>query len=66
MERKHGFINVSPLLRGVMFKYCRVSMHMAENPVYTVEVVGEWRMDVFEGYILTVDYYEEFAEIVFT
>ena len=40
-------------------------MHMAENPVYTVEVVGEWRMDVFESYILTVDYYEEFAEIVF-
>jgi len=40
-------------------------MRMAENPVYAVEVVGEWRMDVFESYILTVVYYEEFAEIVF-
>jgi hypothetical protein len=39
---------------------------MVNEPLYTVEVDNEWRMDVYENYILTIDYYEEFAEIVFT
>jgi hypothetical protein len=61
-----GYLKVSPLLRGETFKYHHVSTPMANEPIYTVEVTGEWRMDVFESYVLTIDYYEEFAEIVFT
>jgi hypothetical protein len=29
-----------------------------------VEDYGEWRMEVYEDYIITVDYYEGFAEIM--
>ena len=35
------------------------------TPLYVVEEPGEWRMEVFEDYIISVDYYERFAEIVF-
>jgi hypothetical protein len=35
-------------------------------PLFVVEEPGEWRMEVYEDYILTIDFYEEFAEIVFT
>jgi hypothetical protein len=35
------------------------------EPIYIVEDYGEWRMEVFEDYIISVDYYEGFAEIVF-
>ena len=38
---------------------------MAMEPIYVVEDYGEWRMEVFEDYIISVDYYERFAEIVF-
>jgi hypothetical protein len=35
------------------------------TPIYTVEEPDEWRMEVYSEYIITVDYYEDFAEIVF-
>jgi hypothetical protein len=35
------------------------------TPLYIVENYGEWRMEVYEDYVLSVDYYEGFAEIVF-
>jgi len=35
------------------------------TPLFTVEDYGEWRMEVYDEYIVTVDYYEDFAEIVF-
>ena len=35
------------------------------EPIYTVEDYGEWRMEVHEGFILTVDYYEGVLEISF-
>ena len=35
-------------------------------PLYTVEVDGEWRMEVYVEYVITVDYYEEVAEISFS
>jgi len=35
------------------------------TPIYTVEDYGEWRMEVHEDFVLTVDYYEGFAEIMF-
>jgi len=35
------------------------------EPLYTVEEYGEWRVEVYNEYIVTVDYYEGFAEIVF-
>jgi len=38
---------------------------MSMTPLYVVEEPGEWRMEVFEDYIISVDYYERFAEIVF-
>jgi len=35
-------------------------------PLYAVEEPGEWRMEVYDdGVILTVDFYEGFAEIAF-
>ena len=41
------------------------SVEAAMEPLYTVEEYGEWRMEVYNEYIVTVDYYEGFAEIVF-
>ena len=35
------------------------------TPLFTIEDYGEWRMEVYDSFILTVDYYEEVAEIVF-
>ena len=35
------------------------------TPLYTVEEPGEWRMEVYPDFIMTIDYYEGFAEIVF-
>ena len=35
------------------------------EPLYTVENYGEWRMEVYEDFVLSVDFFEEFAEIVF-
>jgi hypothetical protein len=35
------------------------------TPIYVVEEPGEWRMEVYDSFILTVDYYEGFAEISF-
>jgi len=35
------------------------------EPLYTVEELGEWRMEVYDGYVLSIDYYEGFAEIMF-
>jgi hypothetical protein len=36
------------------------------EPLYTVEDYGEWRMEVYPDFIMTVDYYEGFAEISFS
>ena len=36
-----------------------------KHPLFTVEELGEWKMEVFEDYVITVDYYEGFAEITF-
>jgi len=33
--------------------------------IYTVEELGEWRMEVYPDFIITINYYEGFAEIVF-
>ncbi len=35
------------------------------EPLYTVEDYGEWRMEVYEDMVVTIDYYEGFAEIAF-
>jgi hypothetical protein len=35
------------------------------TPLFTIEDYGEWRMEVFEDYVISIDYYEGFAEIVF-
>jgi len=36
------------------------------TPLYVVEEPGEWTLAVYEdGTIISVDYYEEVAEIVF-
>jgi len=34
-------------------------------PLYVVEEPGEWKMEVHDDYVLSIDYYEGFAEIVF-
>jgi len=36
------------------------------EPLFTVEDYGEWRMEVYDEYVITVDYYEGFAEISFS
>jgi hypothetical protein len=36
------------------------------EPLYTVEELGEWMLAVYEGYVLSIDYYEGFAEITFS
>jgi len=36
------------------------------EPLFTVEDYGEWRMEVYGEYVITVDYYEGFAEISFS
>ena len=33
------------------------------TPLYVVEEPGEWRMEVYEDRIISVDYYEGFAEV---
>jgi hypothetical protein len=33
-------------------------------PLYVVEELGEWRMEVHDGFILNIEYYEGLAEIV--
>jgi len=35
------------------------------TPLYVVEDYGEWRMEVYEDHVFTVDYYEEVAEVSF-
>jgi hypothetical protein len=35
------------------------------EPLFTVEEPGERRMEVYDTYIISVDYYEGFAEITF-
>jgi len=35
------------------------------TPLYVVEDYGEWRMEVYEGFVLTIDYYEGVSEISF-
>ena len=35
------------------------------EPLYTVEELDEWKMELYEDFIITVDYYEGFAEITF-
>ena len=34
-------------------------------PLFTIEELGEWRMEVYEDFVLSVDFFEEFAETVF-
>jgi hypothetical protein len=34
------------------------------SPLYVVEEFGEWRMEVYDV-IVSIDYYEGFAEIAF-
>jgi hypothetical protein len=36
---------------------------MDSLPLFTVEEPGEWRMEVYEDCIISVDYYEGFAEV---
>jgi len=36
------------------------------DPLFVVEELGEWRMEVHPDFIMTVDYYEGFAEISFS
>jgi len=36
------------------------------TPLYVVEDYGEWRMEVYPDFVMTVDYYEEVAEISFS
>lgn len=36
------------------------------TPLYVVEEPGEWRMEVYPGFIMTIDYYEGFAEVSFS
>jgi hypothetical protein len=38
---------------------------MIDQPLYVVEDYDEWRMEVHDGFIRTIDYYEEVVEIVF-
>jgi hypothetical protein len=35
------------------------------TPLYTVEEPGEWMFAVYEDFVISIDYYEGFAEIVF-
>ncbi len=34
------------------------------TPLYVVEEPGEWRMEVYDDMIVSIDYYEGLAEIV--
>jgi len=34
-----------------------------KHPLFTVEELDEWKMEVFEDYIISIDYYEGFAEV---
>ena len=43
----------------------RSSVEVAMEPLYVVEELGEWRMEVYDDMIVFVDYYEGFAEITF-
>ena len=36
------------------------------EPLFVVEELSEWRMEVYDGYVLSIDYYEGFAEISFS
>jgi hypothetical protein len=36
---------------------------MDNTPLFTVEELGEWLFAVYEDFIITVDYYEGFAEV---
>jgi len=36
-----------------------------KHPLFTVEEPGEWMLAVYEDFVLSVDYYEGFAEITF-
>ena len=47
-------------LRGYM-----PSRSAMADPLFVVEELGEWRMEVYPDFIMTVDYYEGFAEIMF-
>jgi hypothetical protein len=33
------------------------------EPLYTVEDYGEWKMEVYDDMIVSIDYYEGFAEV---
>jgi hypothetical protein len=35
------------------------------TPLFVVEEPGEWRMEVHEDFVITVDYYEGVTEITF-
>jgi hypothetical protein len=35
------------------------------TPLYVVEELGEWRMEVYEDYVISIDYHEGSAEIMF-
>jgi hypothetical protein len=35
------------------------------TPIFVVEVDKEWRMEVYQEFTLSVDYYAEFSELVF-
>jgi hypothetical protein len=36
-----------------------------ETSLYTVEDYGEWFLAVYEDFVLSIDFFEEFAEITF-
>jgi len=36
-----------------------------KHPLFTVEELDEWKMEVFEDYVISIDCYEGFAEIMF-
>jgi len=35
------------------------------TPLFTVEELCEWKMEVYDDMIISIDYYEGFAEITF-
>ncbi len=34
------------------------------TPFYVVEELGEWRMEVYDDMIISIDYYEGLAKVV--
>ena len=53
---------LQPTSRPKQGAYMRL---LTMEPLYVVEDYGEWMFAVYEDYIISIDYYEGFAEITF-